>query len=72
MDGDTMVVTIPRAARGIGEGDFTVNFKWSDNMQKDGDIMEFYVSGDAAPGERFKYSFTTLVAQAPDTETDTA
>ena len=71
VDGDTMVMTIPRAALGIGEGDFTVNFKWSDNMQKDGDIMEFYVSGDVAPGARFKYSFTTLGAQTPDTETDT-
>ena len=70
VSGDTMVVTVPRSALGIGEGDFTVNFKWSDNMQKDGDIMEFYVSGDVAPGERFKYSFTTLGAQAPDIETE--
>ena len=72
VSGDTMVVTIPRSALGIGEGDFTVNFKWSDNMQKDGDIMEFYVSGDVAPGERFKYSFTTLGAQASDIETEPA
>jgi hypothetical protein len=41
-------------------------------MQKDGDIMEFYVSGDVAPGARFKYSFTTMNAAEPDTETDTA
>ena len=67
VDGDTMVVTIPRSALGIGEGDFTVNFKWSDNMQTDGDIMDFYVNGDVAPGARFKYQFTTLGAQAPDT-----
>ena len=72
VSGDTMVVTIPRASLGIGEGDFTVNFKWCDNMQKDGDIMEFYVSGDVAPGERFKYSFTTLGAQASDIETEPA
>ena len=69
VDGDTMVVTIPRAALGIGEGDFTVNFKWCDNMQKDGDIMEFYVSGDVAPGARFKYSFTSLSASVEDPET---
>ena len=66
-----MVVTIPRSALGLGEGDFTVNFKWCDNMQIDGDIMEFYVSGDVAPGERFKYSFTTLGAQSNETETET-
>ena len=69
VSGDTMVVTIPRVALGIGEDDFTVNFKWSDNMQKDGDIMEFYVSGDVAPGARFKYSFTSLSASVEDPET---
>ena len=67
-----MVVTIPRAALGIGEGDFTVNFKWSDNMQTDGDIMDFYTNGDVAPGARFKYSFTTVGAKAPDPETEPA
>ena len=72
VDGDTMVVTIPRAALGIGEGDFTVNFKWSDNMQTDGDIMDFYVNGDVAPGARFKYSFTTVGAKAEGTETEPA
>ena len=67
VDSDTMVVTIPRAALGIAEGDFTVNFKWSDNMQIDGDVMDFYVSGDVAPGARYKYSFTTVGAETPDT-----
>ena len=71
VEGNRMVVTIPRSALGIDEGDFTVNFKWCDNMQIDGDIMEFYVSGDVAPGERFKYSFTTLGAQSNETETET-
>ena len=69
VDGNRMVVTIPRAALGIGEGDFTVNFKWCDNMQIDGDIMEFYVSGDVAPGERFKYQFTTVSAKADEEDT---
>lgn len=71
VEGNRMIVTIPRSALGLGEGDFTVNFKWCDNMQIDGDIMEFYVSGDVAPGERFKYSFTTLGAQSNETETET-
>ena len=38
-------------------------------MQKDGDIMEFYVSGDVAPGARFKYSFTSLRAPVEEPET---
>ena len=72
VNGDTMVVTIPRAALGIREGDFTVNFKWSDNMQTDGDIMDFYTNGDVAPGARYKYSFTTVGAKAEGTETNPA
>ena len=69
VDGDTMVVIIPRSALGIGAGDFTVNFKWSDNMQTDGDIMDFYTNGDVAPGARFKYQFTTVGAKSPEEDT---
>ncbi len=50
---------------------FTVNFKWSDNMQADGDIMDFCTNGDVAPGARYKYSFTTVGAKTPETETET-
>lgn len=42
---------------GIESEDFILNFKWSDNMQTDGDVMDFYVHGDAAPGGRYKYQF---------------
>ena len=57
LSGKRLQIKIPRSMLGIGSGAFTVNFKWSDNMQKDGDIMDFYVSGDAAPGGRFKYQY---------------
>ncbi|MBQ9151420.1 MAG: hypothetical protein IJX72_04145, partial [Clostridia bacterium] len=66
VDGNRMVVTIPRSALGLGEGYCTVNFKWSDNMQVDGDIMDFYTNGDVAPGARFKYSFTTVGAPSDE------
>lgn len=33
------------------------NFKWTDNTQNDGDIMDFYLNGDVAPGGRFKFAF---------------
>jgi hypothetical protein len=32
-------------------------FKWSDNMQEDGNIMDFYVNGDVAPAGRFNYIY---------------
>ena len=54
--GNRLVIRIPRAVLGIGEKvDF--EFKWNDNMQKEGDIMDFYVSGDTAPGGRFNYVY---------------
>ena len=42
----------------------TINFAWTDNVHDEGDyskfsgdILDFYTSGDVAPGGRFKYSF---------------
>ena len=52
-----LVVKIPKSYLGITGDKFTVNFKWNDNMQKDGDVMDFYSNGDTAPGGRFMYSY---------------
>lgn len=57
VDGKYLVVKIPKSYLGISGNTFTVNFKWNDNMQKDGDIMDFYSNGDTAPGGRFMYSY---------------
>lgn len=35
----------------------SIEFKWSDNMQDDGNIMDFYINGDAAPSGRFNYIY---------------
>ena len=50
-------IKIPKTMLGITGDEYTVNFKWSDNMQNDGDIMDFYINGDVAPSGRFKYQF---------------
>ena len=36
-----------------------LEFKWNDNMQENGNIMDFYVNGDTAPGGRFNFVYTT-------------
>jgi hypothetical protein len=61
VDGRELELAIPRAALGLANGktDFTLDFKWVDNMQKPGDIMDFYVNGDVAPDGRFNYRYTT-------------
>lgn len=48
---------VPRQMLGFEHGVFDFSFKWSDNMQTDGDIMDFYINGDVAPGGRFCFRF---------------
>jgi hypothetical protein len=55
----SLVLKMNASLLGIAQGDrLNFEFKWSDNMQEDGNIMDFYVNGDAAPGARFNYVFT--------------
>ncbi len=58
IDGTTLVFKVKRSLLGITD-DKSVNFefKWSDNMQEDGNIMDFYVNGDVAPSGRFNYHY---------------
>jgi hypothetical protein len=51
-------VRIPRKELKVSGKKLDFEFKWVDNMQDEGNIMDFYVSGDAAPGGRFNYVFT--------------
>ena len=58
VSGNTMYVAVPRETLGLESGeDIHFNFKLSDNMQNDGDITDFYVNGDVAPGGRFMFVF---------------
>ncbi len=59
VSGNTLQIEVPKALLGIESDSFRLNFKWSDNMQNDGDIMDFYLYGDTAPLGRFTYQFTT-------------
>ncbi len=50
-----LMLAIPRALLALKS--VTIDFKWVDNLQKPGDIMDFYVSGDAAPIGRYNYRY---------------
>ena len=53
-----MYLEIPLSSLGFSSADdIHFDFKLSDNMQTDGDIMDFYKSGDVAPGGRFMFMF---------------
>ena len=51
-----MEIRIPRSLLKL-DGALNFEFKWSDNMQEEGNIMDFYVNGDAAPGGRFNFVY---------------
>jgi len=56
--GDCLHIAVPRSVLGLPDGRaVTLSFKWADNVQQPGDIMDFYVSGDAAPSGRFKFRY---------------
>ena len=64
LDGRYMTVKIAKSDLGLSGNDYTINFAWTDNVHDEGDygkfsgdILDFYLSGDVAPGGRFKYSF---------------
>ena len=58
--GNKLVIEIPRELLGLSSGPVDIEFKWNDNMQEEGNIMDFYVNGDSAPGGRFNYVYTAL------------
>ena len=56
--GNELELAIPRSALGLdGSEPPRLRFKWVDNLQKEGEVMEFTVNGDAAPNGRFSYVF---------------
>ncbi len=82
VDGRYMTVKVAKSDLGLSGNDFTVNFSWTDNVHDEGDystfsgdIMDFYISGDVAPGARFKYSYVSTqqntVPAPPTTEEET-
>ena len=78
IDGQYMAVKINKTLLGASElNNFT--FKWADNSTKAGNVMEFMDLGDAAPNDRFAYSYIGYAGEnivyeedtkAPDTETE--
>jgi hypothetical protein len=52
--GNRLEVAIPRKLLGLDAAEpLDLSFKWADNLQKPGDAMDFYLSGDVAPLGRF-------------------
>jgi len=87
LEGKYLTIKIPKASLELSGYDFTINFSCTDNVHDDsdisgdnngqyenfsGDIMDFYISGDVAPGGRFKYSYISTAAEAQKSCNDNA
>ena len=66
VNGKRLQIAVPRSALGLTDlNKLSFNFKWADNTlvpkttTDSGDIMDFYLYGDVAPGGRFMFSFNT-------------
>ena len=55
--GNVLEIKISRNVLGLSKGALDFEFKWSDNMQDEGNIMDFYVNGDVAPSGRFNFRY---------------
>lgn len=55
---NTLEIEIDRKILGLNNNKLNFEFKWNDNMQDNGNIMDFYVNGDTAPGGRFNFVYS--------------
>lgn len=64
--GRRLQIAVPRSVVGLTDTrKISFNFKWADNTidpkttQDSGDILDYYLYGDVAPGGRFMFAFNT-------------
>jgi len=58
VNNNKLELEIKRSVLGLAGKEINLEFKWNDNMQENGNIMDFYVNGDTAPGGRFNFVYT--------------
>jgi len=58
VNNNKLVLAIKRSVLNLTGKEIDIEFKWNDNMQENGNIMDFYVNGDTAPGGRFNFVYT--------------
>ena len=56
--GNYLEIAINREVLSLNDKKVDFEFKWNDNMQENGNIMDFYVNGDTAPGGRLNFVFS--------------
>ena len=57
-EGKSLYIKVALADLGLSADDVSFEFKWHDNPTDEGDVLDFYLSGDCAPNARFNYVYT--------------
>ncbi len=57
VDGKFMILKIAMKDLNLGGNNYEINFKVTDNVQNDLDVLSFYNSGDSAPIGKLNYKF---------------
>jgi hypothetical protein len=59
VSGNELHLAIPRELLAVSRGRnrLSLDFKWADNLQHPGDVVDFYTSGDVAPEGRFRFRY---------------
>ena len=58
VNNNILEIKIDRKKLNLDDKNVNIEFKWNDNMQENGNIMDFYINGDTAPGGRFNFVYT--------------
>jgi hypothetical protein len=58
--GNELMIAVSRRLLGLTAHHLTIDFKWTDNVTLDGNIMHFIDDGDVAPNGRFNYRYALI------------
>ena len=67
VQGNVMQIAVPFEALHIPAQDFRIDFKAADSVEREDDIMDYYVSGCAVPLGRLTYSYSAAGAAVAKT-----
>ena len=57
VEGNQLMMTVPRALVGLSGAPVAFDFHWVDNIRGTGEIEDFFLNGDSAPPRRFDYRY---------------
>jgi hypothetical protein len=59
VENNKLMLSVPRSSVGLASNPAELSFKWADNWRTDGDVLDFYSNGTAAPFGRLNFLYST-------------